>query len=209
MGKITDIVFKNLCEVLDKMKNDPDSVTQDDRNKLETLYAKLCKGLGISEHSQWRVQWKLEKWAETARKIAGFAPDEVLYDTQNIILDVGATELLSIISGTGGTPYNAANSYIYVGTDTTPESASQVGVIATGQNRAYAGMDSGYPIVNNRQVIYRASFGDSAANFEWNEAAIMNGTGPNAVAMNRKVTSLGKKVTGTWTLQITVTLTSA
>ncbi len=207
--KLTTKIYEKMCEVLDAMKNNPDSVTDDDMDLLNNLYSRLCKTMGISEHSQWRVEWRLEKWAETSRKLAGFEPDEVLCDSQNIILDTGANEMLKLITGTGGTAFSAANAYIYVGTSSTAENASQGGILATGNNRAYAGMDVGYPVVNGRQMIYRASFGDSSANFAWNEASIVNGTGANAVAMNRKVSNMGTKSTGTWTLQITVSLTSA
>lgn len=201
-------IYEKMCEVLDFMKEHPDSVTDEDIYKLNALYSRLCKALGISEHSQWRVEWQLEKWVDTARKLAGFDPDEVLYDTQNIVVDSGANEMLKLITGTGGATYSAANARIYVGTNNASENASQTGVIATGNNCASAVMDTGYPIVTGRQMIFRASFGDTAANFQWNEASIVNGTGANAVAMNRKVSRMGTKESGTWTLQITVSLTS-
>lgn len=208
-NKLSEVMYNKMAEVLDNMKKNPDSVSAHDRTMLEKLYSSLCKGLGISEHSDWRVEWRVEKWFDTAKKMAGFAPDEVVCDTQNIILDAGANEMLKLISGTGGTPFDATNGYIMVGTDTSPENASQVGVLATGSNRATAKIDSGYPSVTGRQVTYRASFGDNEANFAWNEASIMNGNGTNAISMNRKVSALGTKTTGTWTIQITVSLTSA
>lgn len=208
-NRLTNIVYQQMKNLLDSFEKNPDSVSEEDIQNMESLYPKLCKRLGISEHSQWRVEWQVEKWADTARKIAGFAPDEVVCTGQNIILDTGANEMLKLITGTGGTAFNASNSYIYVGTDSTAENASQTGVISTGANRASAGMDTGYPMVSSRQMIYRASFGDTSANFAWNEAAILNGTGANAIAMNRKVATLGTKASGTWTLQITISLTSA
>lgn len=208
-NKLSEIMFNKMTAVLDNMKNNPDSVSEHDRSMLEKLYSSLCKGLGISEHSQWRVEWKVEKWLDTARKIAGFEPDDVVYDTQNIILDVGANEMLKLISGTGGTAFSSANAYIFVGTDTSTENAAQTGVLATGSNRAYAKIDSGYPSVSGRQLVYRASFGDNEANFAWNEASITNGIGTNSISMNRKVSPLGTKTTGTWTIQITVSLVSA
>lgn len=209
MSKLMDSIYEQFCAMLDEMAKKPSEITDDEQKKLDKLYSLLCKSLGISEHSQWRVHFQLEKWADTARKLAGFAPDEVLEPVQNVILDGGANELLKIIAGVGGTPYSASNAYIYVGTDNTPENASQSRLLASGANLAYAGMDTGYPVVNNRQIVYRASFGDTSANFTWNEAAIYNGTGANAVAMNRKVTPMGTKTTGTWTLQITISVTSA
>ena len=119
-----------------------------------------------------------------------------------------ADEMLKLIGGVAGaTAYSAANAKIYVGSDSTAEAASQTGVIAT-TNKAYAGMDSGYPSVSGRTIVFRASFDDASANFAWNEAAITNGSGAGAIAMNRKVSALGTKTTGTWTLQLTISLTS-
>lgn len=208
--KLTTKIYEKMCECLDAMKNNPDSVSDEDVSRLNNLYSKLCKAMGISEHSKWEVRWDLWKWNNTADKLAGKPHDEYMCDTQNIILDTGANEMLKLITGTSGaTAYSSANAYIYVGNSSTAENASQSGVLATGANRAYAGMDVGYPVVNSRQMIFRASFGDTSANFAWNEAAIVNGTGANAVAMNRKVSNMGTKSTGTWTLQITVSLTSA
>lgn len=202
-------LYRKISSILDQMEKHPESITEKEKDMLSKLYSQICKALGISEHSQWRVTWQVEKWKDTARKLAGFAPDDIAMETQNIILDVGANEILRVLAGTGGQAYDANNAYIYVGTDTTRESADQIGVIATGANRAYAGMDIGYPVVTGRQAIYRASFGDTSANFQWAESAIVNGTGANAVAMNRKVVNLGTKVTGTWTLQITLSIVSA
>lgn len=205
---LTTRIYEEMRDYLAAMQEHPEMVTEEDTQRLNDLYSQLCKTMGISEHSQWRVEWQLDKWLCTADKEAGKVPDETLYDSQNIVLDLGATEMLNLIAGVGGTAYNSANAYIYVGTDTTPENASQSGVLATGSNRAFAAMDTGYPVVNGRQMIYRASFGDTSANFAWNEASIVNGTGANAIAMNRKVSSMGTKNSGTWTLQITVSLTS-
>lgn len=209
-NKLSKILYDKVSAVLDNMKKNPDSVTEHDKDLLNSLYSKICKSLGISEHSQWRVEWRVEKWSDTARKLAGFEPDEVAIDTQNIIVDTGAEEMLKLIAGiSGATAFSNANAYIYVGNDNTAEAATDTGIKAQAPDRAFAKMDSGYPAVNGRQVVYRASFGDDVANFAWNEASITNGNGVSAIAMNRKVASLGTKVTGTWTIQITVSLVSA
>lgn len=201
---ISNVAYDKMMRMLEAMQKNPDKVSEADKNALNKLYASLCKSLGISEHSQWRVEWKVEKWFDTARKLMGLAPDEVLVEAQNVILDSGANEMLKLIAGTGGTAFSNENAYIYVGTDNTPENAAQVGVLATGSNVAYAPMDSGYPAVSGRSLVYRATFDDATANFAWNEASISNGTGGNAVFMNRKVAQMGTKATGTWVLQITV-----
>lgn len=203
-----NIIVKKLNQLLDEMIANPNKVTDSDRDKLNSLYSKLCKALGISEHSQWRVEWRVEKWLDTAKKLAGIAPDEVSFATQNIILDGGANEMLKLITGTGGTAYSNGNARIFVGTNSTTENSAQTGVLASGSSVASAVMESGYPVVSDRQAVFRASFGDDSANFAWNELAISNGNGAGAVALNRKVDSLGTKVTGTWTLQITVSVTS-
>lgn len=206
--KITEKIYSKFVEMLDRMERNPDDVTDADRANLESLYSKLCKALGISEHLQWRVHWRIEKWADTANKLLGLAPDEVLCDSQNIVLDGGANEMLKLITGTGGTAYNSANTYIYVGSDNTPENAAQTGIIATGANAANAPVDSGYPTVSGRTMVFAATFGDNVANFEWREISVVNGTGSSAVSLNRKAGDFGTKATGTWTIQISISLVS-
>lgn len=207
-NNIMDEIKNKFAEMLDRMEKNPDSVTDEDRSNLEQLYSKLCKALGISEHLQWRVHWRIEKWADTANKLLGLAPDEVLCDSQNIVLDGGANEMLKLITGTGGTPYNSTNTYIYVGSDSTPENAAQTGIIATGSEAANAIVDSGFPTVSGRTTVFAATFGDADANFDWREISVVNGTGANAVALNRKQGTFGTKATGTWTVQISISLTS-
>lgn len=207
--KSSEAVFKLMTDLLNKMKEHPESVTERDKAFLKKIRFDLNKALNFSDHSAWAVEWCVEKWNSMEEKMNGVAPYEVVRTGQNIILDAGATEMLRLICGTGGTAYNTANAKMYVGTDTTSENAAQTGVIATSGNRAYAAMDGGYPTVDGRTATFRASFGDDAANFAWNEASISNGAGVGSVAMNRKVSSMGTKNGGTWTLQMTISLVSA
>lgn len=202
-------IYNLMLDLLTKMKENPDSLTDEDKSFLKKIYSGLCKSLKFSEHSAWAVEWLVEKYHSMEEKLSGVAPYEVVSTGQNIILDAGATEMLKLICGTGGTAYNNTNAKMYVGTDTTPENASQTGVIAQSSNRAYANMDGGYPTVDGRTATFRASFGDDSANFPWNEASISNGTGVGSVAMNRKVSTMGTKSGGTWTLQMTISLVSA
>lgn len=204
-----NIIFEQMSELLKKMAENPDSVTETDILFLRYIYSGICKTLKFSEHSAWAVEWIVEKWHSMEEKLSGAKPYEVISTGQNIITDGGATEMLKLICGTGGTSYSQANAKIYVGTDTTPENASQTGVIASGGNKVFAGMDSGYPKVSGRTATFRASFGDDVANFAWNEASVTNGSGVGSVAMNRKVSSMGTKNGGTWTLQMVVSLVSA
>ena len=201
-NKITDKLFERVSEVLDNMKKNPDSVTEKDRNLLSNLYSKICKPLGISEHCRWEVKWQVEKWFDTARKLAGFEPDEIAYDTQNIVVNGGAELILKLITGTaaGANAYDSENAKIIVGSSATPATASDTS-IAGG---ASANMEPSYPQVNSREMVFRSSFGDGEANFAWNEIGVTNG----ATLMNRKVVDMGTKNQGTWTVQLTITLTS-
>lgn len=204
-----NIIYSMMMNVLSHMRENPESVTDEERSFLMKIYSALCKALEFSEHSAWQVDWCVEKWHSMQEKMSGVKPYEVVNAGQNVILDAGATEMLKLICGTGGTAFNQANAKIYVGTDTTPENASQTGVIASGGNKAFANIDSGYPQVSGRTAVFRATFGEDSANFAWNEASITNGSGVGSVAMNRKVSTMGTKMNGTWTMQITISLISA
>ena len=200
-NKITNKLFERVSEVLDNMKKNPDSVTENDRNLLSNLYSKICKPLGISEHCRWEVKWQVEKWFDTARKLAGFEPDEVLCDTQNIVVNGGAELILKLITGTAdrANAYDGANAKILVGSTATPATASDSSI--TG---ASAAMEPSYPTVSSREMVFRSSFSDAQANFAWREIGVTNGT----TLMNRKVVDMGTKNQGTWTVQLTITLTS-
>ncbi len=201
--KITEVLFNQVSNILDKMKKNPESVTEKDRSLLSSLYSKICKPLGISEHCRWEVKWQVEKWFDTARKVAGFEPDEVLYDTQNIVVDGGAELILKLVTGRqdGAHAYDEANAKIIVGTDSTGAVAGDTQLKGT---TAESSMERTYPQVSSRSMIFRSSFADGEANFEWREIGVSNGT----TLMNRKVVDMGRKQNGTWTVQLTITLTS-
>ena len=205
------MAYKEISAMLARAAENPEGLNDAQKEQLKSLRALLNKALAFSEHVAWEVHWRVEKFlSKTFDEVlaSGEQPYEVCSDVQNIILDTGANEMLKLIGGvSGATAFSAANAKIYVGSDSTAEAASQTGVIAT-TNRAYAAMDSGYPSVSGRTIVFRASFDDATANFAWNEAAITNGSGTGAIAMNRKVSALGTKTTGTWTLQLTISLTS-
>lgn len=204
----SEIIAKLFEEQLQKMASNPEKVTESEKSKLESIYHVLCKALGISESAKWCVQWAVEKFSDEKSYKAN-KPFETRVAPQNIVTDVGATEMLKLICGiAGATPYSAANAKIGIGNDRTPENASQTSLIATESNVFYKGMESGYPKVDGRTMTFKSTYSNNEANFEWNEFAVVNGTGVGGVIMNRKVESLGTKVTGIWSLQITISLTS-
>lgn len=205
------MAYKTISAMLERAAENPEGLNDAQKEQLKSLRALLNKALAFSEHVAWEVHWRVEKFlSKTLDDVlsSGEKPYEVCTDVQNIILDTGANEMLKLIGGvSGAVAFSAANAKIYVGDDATAEAASQTGVLAT-TNKAYAAMDTGYPSVSGRTIVFRASFDDSSANFAWRESAVTNGSGVDAISMNRKVSSLGTKVTGTWTLQITISLTS-
>lgn len=203
------LLYSLMMNELKKMQDNPATITDADRDSLHKILHEMSKATGISEHIKWEINYAVEKWHSMNDKLSGIAPYEVVNVGQNVVLDTGANEILKLIVGDStATAFNNANSRIYVGTDSTPENASQTSIIATGSNRAVAIMDSAYPTVSGRTVVYRATFGDDAANFNWNEICVTNGTGANAITMNRKVADMGTKNGGTWTAQITISLVS-
>ncbi len=68
-------------------------------------------------------------------------------------------------------------------------------------------MDATFPTHTGgtNSAVFSATFGSGTANFAWNEWAVFNGSTGNTM-LNRKVASLGTKATGSWQLQVTLTL---
>lgn len=203
-----DALFESLMAHLKMLEENPTLMDEKEMKFLARLKSQICKATGISEALNWAVTWTVDKWHSMEDKISGVLPYETVSVTENMVLDVGANEMLNLICG-AGTAFNNANAKVYVGTDSTAENASQNGVQATGTNRAFASMDTGYPVVQGRTATFRGTFGEDAANFDWREASITNGTGANSIAMNRKVSPMGTKNGGTWTMQIVITLVNA
>ncbi len=195
-------IYEEARKKLDYLSAHPEEVTDDLYETLMGVYDKLCKALGISEHSAWGVKWKIEK-----RKVANEPVFETV--TGNTILNNGANEMLKLIFGMKpATPYDSTHARIVVGSDSTTERADQTGVIASGSNKADAALDSGYPKVEpgSRTAVVRATFGNSVANFNWNEVSLTNGQGSGAVALNRKQANMGTKNGGVWTVQLEVSV---
>ncbi|HEX2066091.1 MAG TPA: hypothetical protein VHI93_04690 [Candidatus Thermoplasmatota archaeon] len=103
-----------------------------------------------------------------------------------------------------GTAFSNANARIGVGDSTTAEAASQTGLQAA-TNKTYKAMDSGYPTYGtSQQIVFRATFSGSEANYAWNEFTVDNGT----TSLNRTQSAQSTKASGqVWQLSCTVTLT--
>lgn len=55
-------------------------------------------------------------------------------------------------------------------------------------------------------LVFKATVGASNANYAWNEWVVKNGTGGSSRCLNRKVSSLGTKSSGTWALTVGIGL---
>ncbi len=160
----------------------------------------------MQETAKWKCYWKVIKYASEQDYREGNPYEELEFEG-NILLNAGITELWKLVTGTGGTAYNASNSYVGVGDGTTAEAATQTGL--QGTNKYFKIVDSGYPQVSNQTAIWQATFSGTEANFAWNEGGVANGNNPptTGVLLNRKVASMGTKASGqVWVLQVRITL---
>lgn len=162
------------------------------------------------EDIKWNVKWTLEKYrgnlpTEEDRKL--FKPYEVLEGEGNLLLNEGIGEMWDLITGAGGTAYNNANARIGVGNSNSAAVATQTAL--QGGSTQLNAMDGGYPTSGEApdvSAIFRSTFASGEANFAWEEWTVDNGAAANK-NMNRKVESLGTKVSGTtWVFTITITL---
>ena len=102
-----------------------------------------------------------------------------------------------------GTPFNAANARLGVGSGSNLFEAAQADLQGTGKVRK--AMDTGYPILDAPKITFKSTFEPSEANFPWNEWGIFNAD-TGGVMLNRVVESNGTKQSNqTWILEVEVT----
>lgn len=148
--------------------------------------------------------------AEEYQEVAG---NLLLNEGIQMLLDVG---IAAITNQTAGNRWSNTDSYIGVGDTNTAEAATQTELQATAAaaNRFYKIMNATYPSRANQTLSFQSDFTTSEANFVWNEWTIASGATTASGAgflsgtknLNRKVSSLGTKSTGTWTLTGQVTI---
>jgi len=165
------------------------------------------------ETAKWKCKYRLEKRdgdinaCETPEERLKFleetAPYEVIEGEGNLMLNEGIDEIWDLVTGVGGTVYSNANARIGVGNSNTAADATQTGLL--GGSTAFKAMEGGFPTSTTQKVTFKSSFGDAEANFAWEEWTVDNGSTPDK-NLNRKVESLGTKSTGTWSLEVSITL---
>lgn len=163
--------------------------------------------LDWGDRLDWKVDTTVQKWHDSADFEAGADPDEVFEDKGNLLLNAGITRMINLLTGAGGTAFNAANSRIGVGNSTTAAAAGQTDL--QGASKYFKLVDSATP--SGQTVTWVATFASGDANFAWEEWGIDNGStsGSTVTAplLNRKVAAMGTKGSGsTWTLTVTITI---
>ncbi|MFA5444718.1 MAG: hypothetical protein WC262_07065 [Bacteroidales bacterium] len=100
--------------------------------------------------------------------------------------------------------YDDSNAYLGVGDSDTVFAADQTDLQAA-VNKTRAGMDSGFPSVADNVISMQATFGSSDANHAWLEWGVFNASSAGTM-LSREVENLGTKTTGTWVLEVDLTV---
>ena len=154
---------------------------------------------------KYKTVWTVRKWHDSERYQTGELPDETVIKEGNILLNEGIAVLWDLGIGAAGTAFNNANASLGVGDSNTAAAATQTGLQAA-TNKLYKGMEATYPQRTNQTMRWRSAFTDAEANFAWEEVTVANGNSDAAANLNRAVQSLGTKASGTWTLDLDITL---
>lgn len=179
-----------------------------------------------SETPSWDVRYCVEKRWLTADADHKAGDYEFIGGRGNTLMNGGASVLWERLitknpttSSTGTTlqAFSTDNAVIGVSTSSTAVTATLLDI--NGANRAYGGMESGYPAHTDgtasttaRQVSFRHIFLATQANIDWNKWAVLSSTAPGGAStggrmLNSKVQSLGTKTSSAqWTFTVTLSL---
>lgn len=120
------------------------------------------------------------------------------------LTNVGRNHLTGLAIGEALTAFSNANARLGVGDSNTVFAAAQTDLQAAA-NKFRKAMDATYPQRTTNVLTFRASFATGEANFAWEEVGIFNAAAAGEM-LNRKVQSLGTKVSGVWELTATITV---
>lgn len=177
----------------------------DDDSGVVTVERKRRNGKGVRGFCRRRLRYT------EAIVPDGVLPSEVVTAFNNLLVNAGIQRLEDLLIVAGGQGYNAANSRLGVGNDTTAAANTQTDLqAASGSgNRQFKLVSSG-PTRASQTITWVAAFQTGEANFVWNEFCIDIGTADGTTVvtpmLNRKVSSLGTKVSGIWTLTVTLVI---
>ena len=170
----------------------------------------------VQELANWHMKARLSKYLEDITPYAKegreaefhklFKPYEVIEIEDNCLLNTGIDEMWDLVTGvvSGATHiYDNAAAQIGVGDSVTAADATQTDLQAAA-NKTYKAMEAGYPTSATQKATFKSSFGSADANYAWQEWVVKQAT--SLICLNRKVENLGTKSTGTWTLEVDITL---
>ncbi|MBA7473849.1 hypothetical protein ES707_09194 [subsurface metagenome] len=178
----------------------------------------------VKEHANWHMHYRLEKRegdinaCKTPEERLAFLentkPYEVKEGEHNCLLNTGINEIWALVTGVFNATianrcFDNSNAKIGVGDSDTAADPAQEDLQAD-PNKLYKAMEANYPTSPpvSQKATFKASFGSAEANWTWNEWVVKSTSGtPTDICLNRKVESLGTKSTGTWTLEVDLTLT--
>jgi len=166
------------------------------------------------ELANWLCRYRLSKYHEDIEPFQGredefhqlFKPYEVIEGEGNCLLNTGIDEMWDLVTGAvSGADHILDNTHaqIGVGDSSTAADATQTDLQAA-TNKTYKGMEATYPTSTSQKATFKSSFGAAEANYAWNEWVVKQST--SAKCLNRKVENLGTKTSGTWTLEVSITL---
>lgn len=194
-------------------------------------------GADLQTHDviQWKAKWVLRKFEaayirlagldpETAQEAeilaAGVEPSEVIEREGNLLMYGGVSCLWQCLIGNGTasagqalTYFNNAQAAIGSGDSSTAAAATQTDLQAS-TNKVRQAMDSTFPTHTDAtssgaaSIVFKATFGTSAANWAWAEWGVFNSaTAATGRMLNRKVEALGTKTSAaSWAFTVTLTL---
>jgi len=113
----------------------------------------------------------------------------------------------AIVNADTPTFFTNTTSYLCVGDSATAFAVTQTDLQAA-TNKLRKGMDSTYPTRTANALVFKATFATGEANFAWNEWGIANAVSGGTL-LNRVVSGLGSKNSGTWSLTVTLTVTTS
>lgn len=141
---------------------------------------------------------------------------EIVEGDGNLLMYGGAScffqTLIGNGTGTSGqtlTYFNNGNAYLGVGDSSSAVAATQTDLQAA-TNKTRVAMDATYPQHSDgttsgaASIVYRSSF--TAANYQWNELALFNGSSGGRMLARKLFSSPQTKASGTWVLTYTASL---
>lgn len=145
----------------------------------------------------------------------GVKPYETVVRPGNLLTTAGLQRLTNLLIGAGGTALTNTTARLGTGNSATAAAVGQTDLQASAGsgNRWFQIMDATFPTAVNGVVTLKSTFATGDGNYAWAEwcsdigtATVTSANTVNATMLNRAVQSLGTKVSGSWVLTATLTI---